>query len=89
MEKKLRRAWQVFNVACNAKHEARNFKENLETMKRGADEGLEIAETINHAIGGTFDLDDATVLGFKGINWAPRIDPTLRRMRPWRWWHKD
>jgi hypothetical protein len=86
MQEKLRRAWMVFDVACNVKQDIRKLDMHLTKLKAGADEGLEIAETINHAIGGVFDMDDVETLGFKALNWSPRIDPSLRKKLPWRWW---
>lgn len=85
--KKIRRAWHCFEAFANAKHEVRRLDDAMHTMQRGADEGLETAELVEHAIEGTFDRGDAVSLGFKALNWSPRIDASLRTKYPWKLWH--
>lgn len=89
MLKKLRTALTLLEVAVHTKGEARKTNQHLANLKHGADQGLEVIDAIGNAVQGDFGLDDTWVLGVHAFNAAPKIDPSLRRKIPWRFWRDE
>lgn len=85
MLKKLRAARTLLEVAIVTKRDVHQLSGTLRQLRRGADEGLEVTEAIGNAVQGEFGLGDTWTLGLTAFNWAPKIDPSLRRKKPWSW----
>lgn len=85
MLEKLRKARVLLEVAIHTKQETRRLGGHIDRLRYGADQGLEVTEAIGHAVQGEFGLGDTWTLGLTAFNWAPKIDPSLRRKKPWSW----
>jgi hypothetical protein len=85
MLKKLRTARMLLDVALYTRGETRRLNEHLGNLKYGADQGLEVVESLSNAVQGEFGVADSWVLSLTAYNWAPKVDPSLRRKLPWSW----
>lgn len=85
MIKNIRTARLLVDLAIGAKHGTRDAAEKIEFLKHGADKGLDVVEALENAVIGEFGVADSLTLGLTAYNWAPRIDPTLRKKKLWSW----
>lgn len=77
-------AWKAFELYAHTKHNVRDINGHLGRIRRGADDLLDVTETVEHVVMGTVDSIVAQETAFKAFNWAPRISKKLRKKFPWK-----
>jgi len=85
MLKKLRTARMLLEAALHTRGEVDRLNGRLDVLRVGADEGLAVVDSLRNAVQGEFGIGDGLHLSLTAYNWAPAIDPSLRKKLAWSW----
>lgn len=77
-------AWKAFGMYAHAKHGMREINEHTSRLRDGADDLLDVHETVEHVVMGTMGPIELQETAFKAYGWAPRINKKLRKKFPWK-----